>query len=152
MMTPVDLQPNGTFFVETLQDGFVNRAPICPDDAVEGYPAHIVEFATTARTASRLAVWKAQQDSLRESIRLRANVPDYIGFLHWLNANLSFAQVQAFHQHYGMFIAWCQFGNAPRVQEAILDAKLNHPELMTPAVYALFQQAAQTYHLPVVLP
>ena len=89
-----------------------------------------------------LAEWQAAQTPK----------PDYIGFLHWLDANLSFTQIQAFQQYYGMFVAWCQFRNSARVQEAILDAKLNHPELMTPAVYALFRQAVTDHHIPVVLP
>ena len=79
-------------------------------------------------------------------------LPDYEGFLVALDAQLTFAQINEMHRLYGMFVSWCQFENAPRIQECILDAQANHPDLMTPAVYALFQQAVTDYHIPVVLP
>lgn len=80
------------------------------------------------------------------------HAPDYRGFLVYLDANLTSAQINEMHRLYGMFVSWCQFENADRIQECILDAQANHPTLMTPAVCALFRQAVMDSHIPVVLP
>lgn len=77
--------------------------------------------------------------------------PDYVGFLKWIRVGLTLAQIHDLDKLYGEFYAYCKLEDADGMTWCLTDAKANHPTVMTPTLYALFQSAVQTYHLPVVL-
>ncbi len=58
--------------------------------------------------------------------------------------------VLALNAAYVSFPWFCQYGNAGGMTYCITDALATNR--ITPAQYALFQGAVQTFHLPVVLP
>lgn len=76
---------------------------------------------------------------------------DYHGFLVALDERMTFDQLKTLTQIYPAFISWCEYQNAPRVQECILDAKASHPDLMTDDLYAVFKTAAEQFHLPITI-
>ena len=76
--------------------------------------------------------------------------PDYVGFIHWIPTAFSTAEILALNAAYVSFPWFCQYGNAEGMAYCITDALAT--ARITSVQYTLFQQAVQTYHLPVVLP
>lgn len=76
--------------------------------------------------------------------------PDYLGFLHWMPTSFTTPEILTMNAAYVSFPWFVQYGNAAGVAYCIIDALAK--TIITPAQYALFQQAVQTYHLPVELP
>lgn len=76
-------------------------------------------------------------------------LPEWTGFLVWLDGQLTPDRLTTMGNAYNPFFGWCQFGNTPKVQWAITDAKAKG--VITAAEYAIFQTGNTKFNLGMTL-